>query len=156
MTACNIKISRCELGDKNDVKKAEEASFNDAWSVGAIEEELCSSRAICLKAVKEGRIVGFAFLKVLLDEGEILRIAVLPDERKKGIGQALLARLIKEAYEAGVQSIFLEVREKNTSARALYEKNGFEAYSERKNYYGDENAVLYKKIKEQAYDSSGD
>lgn len=155
MRACETKILRCEAADKDAVKKIEEASFNDEWSASAIEEELRSPKAICLKAVKDERIVGFAFLRAMLDEAEVLRIAVLPDERKKGIGQALLARLTKEAYETGVQSIFLEVREKNTSARALYEKNGFTAYNRRKNYYGDENAVLYKKIKEQAYDSSG-
>lgn len=150
-----MNFSECDITDAADIKKTEDASFSDAWSINAVLEELSSEHTICVKASDDGEIAGYAILSFVADEGELLKIAVLPEKRKKGIGQALLNLALEMVFDRGVQSVFLEVREKNKAARTLYEKNGFEQIGVRKKYYGDDNAVLYKKSKEQANDSSG-
>lgn len=88
-------------------------------------------------------VVGFIGSWINYDQGEITNVAVHPDYRKQGIGQALLAH----ALNKDIQSCTLEVRESNTAAIHLYEKNGFRKAAIRKNYYTkpDENGILMVK-----------
>ena len=89
-----------------------------------------------------GEIVGYACGTSLFEDSELLRIAVLPEKRKGGLGTELLLALIAEAKEKGAEKMFLEVREGNTPALKLYEKHGFTPIRVRKNYYADgENGV---------------
>ena len=87
--------------------------------------------------------MGYAFGTVIIDEGELYRIAVSPENRGKGIGERLLHEFVEECHERGTVKLFLEVRSKNVPARRLYEKTGFKEISVRKGYYGDDDAVIY-------------
>ena len=117
--------------------------FSDAWSGGALASHLLSPTSRTLLALsEEGHPIGYLLGSVIFPEGEVYRVAALPEARRMGVASALLCAFLRE-----IPVCFLEVREGNASARALYEKHGFSLIGERKNYYKDpkENACIYKK-----------
>jgi ribosomal-protein-alanine N-acetyltransferase len=91
-------------------------------------------------------IVGFLAARRIDAEWELENIAVADKVRRKGLGSRLLGGLISYARSASGAAIFLEVRESNQSARALYLKLGFQETGVRKNYYPNpaEDAILYR------------
>lgn len=90
------------------------------------------------------KVAGFLILSAVLDEAEILEVAVSEDLRRNGIGSELMDEVFVWCAENGISHIFLEVRESNSPARAYYKKYGFVENGVRKNYYSHpvENAVL--------------
>ena len=80
-------------------------------------------------------ILGFAIAHVVGDEAEVLDIAVMPSQRGLGIGAALLDTLMGRCEAGGAETIFLEVRESNAPARALYASRHFALAGRRKRYY---------------------
>jgi ribosomal-protein-alanine N-acetyltransferase len=95
-----------------------------------------------------GPLAGFLVARHVASEWELENIAVAPACRRQGLGERLLQRLLVRAQEANSKSVFLEVRESNAGARALYEKTGFQPTGRRNSYYTDppEDAVLYRLI----------
>lgn len=83
-----------------------------------------------------GRICGFVVVQRVLDECEILGIAVEPVQQRCGIGARLLSAALDEARAAGVRTCYLEVRASNEAAQALYLAHGFVPNGRRKAYYG--------------------
>ena len=83
---------------------------------------------------ENGQVVGFCILQPVLDEANLLLMAVHPSQQGKGVGYKLLDESISLLKNDPVQ-IFLEVRESNTAAIGLYEKSGFHQIDLRKNYY---------------------
>lgn len=81
-------------------------------------------------------IWGYCCYQNILDEAELLRIAVLPAKRKQGIAKALMEFSLSSLHLCGVDKIFLEVREDNIPAIKLYRNMGFCDISLRKDYYG--------------------
>lgn len=90
-------------------------------------------------------IVGFLVARVLDQEWEIENIAIAGSAQRRGLGTRLVGEFLAFARRQGAQSVFLEVRESNQAARALYRKSGFVESSWRPAYYHDpeEDAVLY-------------
>ena len=86
-------------------------------------------------AETEDKIVGYIGMYQVLEEGDITNVAVHEKYQRKGIGNALVSTLLKEASKQMIQEVTLEVRVSNQSAIRLYEKNGFVAEGRRKNYY---------------------
>jgi len=78
---------------------------------------------------------GFILIRVVLDEAEILTLAVRPDARRAGLGGRLTGQGAVKAAQAGAVRLFLEVAEDNAAARALYARAGFEQIGRRKAYY---------------------
>lgn len=78
---------------------------------------------------------GFILIRVVLDEAEILTLAVRPEARRAGLGGRLVGRGALAAAQAGAVRLFLEVAEDNTAARALYDRAGFGMIGRRKAYY---------------------
>ncbi len=83
------------------------------------------------------RVLGFASFRIVLDEAELLNIAVDPNHQRQGIGRALLVEGQRRLCALGVAQIFLEVRNSNAPAHALYQSLGFKLKSVRKDYYRD-------------------
>ena len=83
----------------------------------------------------EGRIVGYVVALDAADEGEILNLAVAPVMRRTGLGRALVHQILEALSDRGVRQVFLEVRESNAPARALYAALGFKEVGRRKQYY---------------------
>ena len=123
----------------------EAACFSDPWSRGAIASHLASAAGIALIARDtEGNALGYLLGLSLSGEAELLRIAVLPEHRLRGVGLELLDGFLFRLRGEGITSCFLEVRRSNVGAIALYEGAGFEAVGERKHYYKNptEDAIL--------------
>ena len=78
---------------------------------------------------------GFILIRVVLDEAEILTLAVRPAARRAGLGGRLVGQGAVQAVQGGANRLFLEVAEDNAAARALYARAGFEAAGRRKAYY---------------------
>lgn len=78
--------------------------------------------------------VGFFLARRIIDEEELLLFAIDPDHRRKGLGHALLTRMLDEARQAGIVRVFLEMRRDNP-ANALYAAHGFRAIGLRRGYY---------------------
>ena len=136
-------LDLAKTGDAEEIAKLEKAIFPDEWSENAISREIENKRIIITKENQE--IIGYCIYMLGGDQGEILRIAVKEDARKKGVGKKLLKKAFKKMKNEGVTEVFLEVRSRNSAAISLYEKMGFEKIDVRKNYYGDDDALIFKK-----------
>jgi ribosomal-protein-alanine N-acetyltransferase len=131
--------------DMAEVMAVERAAYAQGWPATAFERELTQNpmaRYLVLRG--EERIAGFAGLWLMVDEAHVVTVAVLPDERRKSYGAALVHGLLNVAIEHGMALATLEVRESNEAARALYRKYGFYEVGLRKRYYADnhEDAVI--------------
>jgi [ribosomal protein S18]-alanine N-acetyltransferase len=113
----------------------EQRCFSDPWSVGTFEETLRPPHGLGLVAERAGQVKGYLVARSVAGEGEILNLAVAPDARRRGIGDALLEAGIAALGAAGVREIFLEVREHNHAAQQLYRRRGFRPVGMRAGYY---------------------
>jgi len=95
----------------------------------------------------EKKIVGYCGIYLILDEGQIGNIGILPEFRSRGFGLALMDHIISFCEKSDIKTITLEVRESNMVARNLYTKLGFVIVGSRRNYYVKpvENAILMDK-----------
>ena len=119
-----------------EVARIEKASFSDPWSLGEFRGLLSSPYAIFLVATDEqGNVSGYVVTTTVMDESEILNIAVDPAFRGMSLGAMLLDRALDEAGKLGSKATFLEVREANEPAIRLYRSRGFEEISRRRKYY---------------------
>ena len=126
------------LEDLDSVMEVEHASFTLPWSREAFYNELVNNQyAYYLVAEDQGKIVGYCGTWIILDEGHITNIAVLPEWRGKKIGEELLVRMMGKAQSMGVKKMTLEVRVGNQTAQKLYRKLGFKDGGIRKFYYTD-------------------
>lgn len=82
-----------------------------------------------------GQTIAFLAARIAADQAEILNIAVLPAFRRKHIASALLAASFERFRRSAVSRVFLELRESNSAARALYQRHGFVLSDRRKSYY---------------------
>ena len=101
---------------------------------------------VALIMIEESRVQGFVIARVVGDEWEIENIAIAGPARRRGLGTRLLGELLDMARAQGAAAMFLEVRESNQAARALYEKWAFLESGRRPAYYQDpqEDAILYR------------
>ena len=133
----SVGIRLVRATDLPDVSRIERASFADPWGPGDFRSVMESPQTIFLVAVDEisEGIVGYAVALTVLDESEILNIAVDPPMRGRGLGGRLLDAAIAGVVGRGAVAAFLEVRESNSAARELYRSRGFEELSRRRGYY---------------------
>ncbi len=126
--------------------EAEAAVFSDAWHESGIRAQLLSETGYTRLLLSDGVPAGYLFGNLLPPEGELFRIAVLPRLRGRGMGHTLLSLFHRDAAAHGVTELYLEVREGNTAARALYEKMGYTLTATRKHYYRTptEDACIYR------------
>lgn len=116
------------------MRAIEQEVFSDPWSTEDFRD--CVTFALFLVAEEEGeRIGGYVVALDAADEGEILNLAVAPAGRRRGLGRALVEQMLEALRARGVRHVYLEVRESNASARALYASRGFTEVGRRKEYY---------------------
>ena len=130
-----MEIVLAEARHIDAITELERDIFSLPWSKKSFMSELEDKNSIFLAAEDGGVTVGFAIMKTYKNEGEIYNIAVSGDHRRRGVGDALMARLLSEAAKRGVDTVFLDVRESNSPARALYKKYGFYDLNIRRGYY---------------------
>ncbi|MBE6865132.1 MAG: ribosomal-protein-alanine N-acetyltransferase [Ruminococcus flavefaciens] len=118
----------------------------DGWSADSFRSEAEKDNGYVLYVVDNENVIALLSGYSAVGEADITSIAVHPEYRRKGLALRLIERFI-EMIPDDAESIFLEVRESNAPAIALYEKCGFERLSVRKNFYSQprENAVVMQK-----------
>ncbi len=138
----NVRPMREE--DAEQVGELEKRCFSEPWSNHLLLSGLASPFDKYFVYEEKGSVLGYGVIRVLAGEGEIQRIAVLPQHRRGGIGRKLMEAMLLFARKAGVCAIALEVRESNESARNLYVSYGFRPEAVRKGYYHNpaEDAVI--------------
>jgi len=126
--------------DLDMVLEIEKMCFPTPWSRNAfrieIEENRCAHYFV---AVCENQVVGYGGMWLIVDEAHITNVAVHPDYRRRGIGEAILKSLMKRAAALGALRMTLEVRVSNKTAQNLYRKLGFYNAGIRKQYYANNN-----------------
>ena len=135
-------------GDIAQIAELERVCFSDPWSEQTLRDSLVNP-LYRFVTVKDGeRVLGYAGMFLTIPEAQIANIAVAPDMRRQGLGRLLLRGLVREAAEAGAEVAFLEVREHNAGAIALYEQEEFVRVGMRKNYYDNpvENGYVYMRM----------
>lgn len=146
MNACNLQIEKMTLQDLTKIGPILCSDFDEFWTLNTLKEELENSNSYFLVAKLEKEIIGFAGLKQILEEADIMNIVVKKTFRNQRVGSILLDALINLAKELHLTNITLEVHEENLPALHLYEKFGFEKKGIRKNYYPNhKNAILMAK-----------
>ena len=145
--AATITVRKAAADDLEEILRIQRESQPQAaeWSAGA----LLAGLAECLTALHDDRLVGFLlYREVAADEWEVLNLAVDPPVRRQGAA----SRLIEELCRLVEGEIFLEVRESNHAARALYAGWGFSEAGLRKAYYHRpaEDAVVMKRSRSAA------
>ncbi len=108
-----------------------------AWTAVQFEEELAQPFAWQLVArVRDSlQFAGYLCWRTVVDEAEVMKLAVVPDLRRQGIAHLLLSAALKHMADQGAVTCFLEVRTSNTPAIKLDEKHGFALNGLRKKYY---------------------
>lgn len=133
--------------DVQAVAAIEAQAFSDPWPASAFDDLLRHPYARLRVAIDEHDAV-LAYTAVLraLDEAELANIATAPEARRRGLAAALLDDALTTLGDEGVASMFLEVRESNVAARALYASRGFRAVGRRRGYYRlpDEDALVLR------------
>lgn len=123
--------------DLRAVAAIERAVFPDPWSHGMFVAHLRYGppEMFLIAEGSDGEVLGYALTRVVLDESELLNIAVSTKARRHGVGIALLRAAMETCRAHGAEWMLLEVREANVAARALYERHGFVPVGRRAGYY---------------------
>lgn len=141
----DFTFKKMDIQDLEEIKDVLLSDFDDFWSYEVLREELLSDSSLYIVAKKQNEIIGFAGIKIIIDEADIMNIVVKKSYRNNGIGSLLLENLILISNKKNLNFINLEVDCKNTIAINLYKKFGFEEISLRKNYYKNNDAMIMKK-----------
>lgn len=145
----NIPVQRLEIAAMSKetvgaVAEIEKECFASPWSLDSLASELSNPLAVFRTVQIDGKVVGYAGMHHVVDEGYITNIAVLPDYRRLGAARALMDALLEYGRKNGLSMITLEVRESNAAARKLYRELDFADVGRRVNFYSRpaEDAVL--------------
>jgi ribosomal-protein-alanine N-acetyltransferase len=130
--------------DLDEVMGIEKLSFPNPWTRGMFENELenPASFAFVVRGLERAGVAAYIVFWVVEGEAHILNLAVNPECRQKGIAAKLLQAVLRRMEDNMVYAVFLEVRRSNKLAIRLYRNFGFKEIYDRKNYYGDEDAIV--------------
>lgn len=151
MTRHHIRLA--VAADLPEVVALEQECYSDPWPASAFNALTDNPRVFFAVArhPDTARMSGYAVAWFVMDEGELANLAVAAPERKKGLGHALLQATLSDAAERGTSQMYLEVRESNAAARALYALEGFTEIGRRKGYYRSpvEDALILRRTLQQ-------
>ena len=125
----------------------EKICFSDPWSERSIASELDNKLAFWLVAAEGETVAGYIGSQTVMEETDMMNVAVHPDFRRRGIAEVLINTLVANLKNMGSHCLTLEVRASNAPAISLYEKLGFSEIGRRKNYYRNprEDALILRK-----------
>ena len=139
-----IEIVRMNESHVAAVAELEKQNFSDPWPDIAVRGELTNKLSLWLVAMDGEKVVGYVGSQTVLQEADMMNIAVADTHRRRGIAWMLVEELIRQldAYQ-----LSLEVRASNAPAIALYEALGFHQVGLRRNYYRNpkEDALIMRK-----------
>lgn len=127
--------------------RVEEECFNSGYARSTFEKELQNKLAFYVVAMEDNEVLGYAGMWNMCGSADLMNVGVRPAHRRRGIAEAMLAKLEEYCMLKNVFEVNLEVRVGNIPARMLYKKMGYEEIAVRKGYYdGKEDAQIMKKI----------
>ena len=121
--------------DLDTVMAIEATAYPHPWSRGNFIDSLAAGYYSQLRHDADGALIGYFVALPGFEETHLLNLTVASAWQRQGHGQALLDRLAAWAHDRGDLALWLEVRQSNTGARALYERQGFVQVGSRRNYY---------------------
>lgn len=132
-----IVLRRADRHDLAEVVALERTCYGDPWPASAFSALPENSRVFFAVAREQpgGPVAGYAVAWYVLDEGELANLAVAPAARRRGIGKALLRAVLEDSRQRGIRDLYLEVRQSNVAARALYAAHDFMEVGRRRQYY---------------------
>ncbi|MBR6916084.1 MAG: ribosomal protein S18-alanine N-acetyltransferase [Clostridia bacterium] len=135
MTARVVSVAKDGIPDIIDeIMNIERSSFSVPWNADDFTSS-ANHGTVAASFGEDDRLSGYGCLISAADEAEITNLAVAKNERRQGIGSAILDYLIVTAAGVSARRIFLEVRESNSGAIALYSSRGFKSIGKRIGYY---------------------
>lgn len=139
-----IIVRKMQTEDLTEVCRIEKENFSLPWSEKSFLESMERKDTVFLTALIGEEVAGYIGCYCIAGTGEITNVAVKSTHRRKGIGRMLLEKLYEEGAALETCEFFLEVRESNEAAIALYSRQGFAKEGIRKNFYEKpiENAVI--------------
>lgn len=142
-------IRRMSEADIAQVAELESEIFTIPWSYSSLKDAAANPDNVYLVYIEDGQVAGHCGMWCVSGEGNITNVAVKEGFRRRGIARALLEELLRTGIdEHSVDVFFLEVRQSNAAAKALYSSLGFKTLGIRKNFYEKplENADIMSKI----------
>ena len=142
-----MRIAHMTAEHVHQVAALEKVCFSDPWSESSVDSELENSLSCWLVALDGETVAGYVGSQTVMDETDMMNVAVHPDFRRQGVARVLILALIGELRKRGSRCLTLEVRASNDPARALYESLGFAHVGTRRNYYQNpkEDALILRK-----------
>lgn len=147
------RIRSAAAADAASLVAIERRCFSDPWSETSFREALDSPWSFGLVAHADQGVAGYLIAREVAGTGEVLNLAVSPDYRRRGVARALLRSGLTFLRRRRVEEVFLEVRESNLSAQALYRSLGFRPVGQRAAYYRnpkEDALVLWLALKQHA------
>ena len=123
--AVRCQIRPATTADVARLAELERICFSDPWSPAGLREMISATLTIGLVALSGKTIIGYAIARYAADSGEILNLAVAPEHRREGVAAHLIDALLEGLRSRDIREVYLEVRESNGPARALYKDKGF-------------------------------
>lgn len=145
--SASVNVRAARVDDVPAIHRLEAASFSDPWTPDSFRSMIAQPLALATVAELEGRIVGYCIAWAIGDEAELVNLCVAPSTRGVGVGGLLLDDLLRTLDVRGGATLYLEVRDSNEAAQALYRGRGFLASGRRKAYYRHpaEDAVIMRR-----------
>ena len=142
-----MEIRKMTAREVPQVAELEKLCFAMPWSEKSVAGELDNPLALWLVAMDGESLAGYVGSQTVMDETDMMNLAVTPQFRRQGVGEALVNALVASLKEMGSRCLTLEVRDSNEAARALYGKLGFREIGRRRGYYRDprEDALILRK-----------
>jgi [ribosomal protein S18]-alanine N-acetyltransferase len=137
-----LEIRVAAKSDVTAIHKLEEEAFPSPWRREFFESELRAEGRFNIVAMRHGKLVGYVFGMWFLDEMHVNKIAVVEEERRRGVAAKLMDRCFEFARANGVKMMSLEVRKSNTGAQLFYKQLDFHAAYLRPKYYPDGEAAV--------------
>jgi ribosomal-protein-alanine N-acetyltransferase len=116
------------------VAAIEAGAHRAPWTAGSFRDALAAGYGATIGEI-DGVPIAYGVLLLAPGEAQLLNLTVIPAARRRGIGRALLRRFLSDAHRLGAEQCFLEVRESNAPAIALYKAEGFAPVARRVGYY---------------------
>lgn len=142
-----MKFVPMDLSHVHAVAHLEKICFHDPWSLNAITSEVSNPLSVWIVALEGERVIGYVGSQSVIDQADMMNIAVDPDYRRHGIAELLVRGLEAQLKDRGVRELLLEVRVSNEPAQKLYEKLAFTVVGRRPGYYSrpKEDALIMRK-----------
>ncbi|MBR2952469.1 MAG: ribosomal protein S18-alanine N-acetyltransferase [Clostridia bacterium] len=128
-------VTRATPEDAAAIAALETLTFSAPYTEKSVRDMLSSTIHPSFVVRDGGELLGYLLGQMIVPEGELLRIAVRPSARRRGVGRALIEAFLAHLQENGCTVCFLDVREHNAPAQALYSSYGFTPLDRRKGYY---------------------